>query len=143
MTSEPIMEGGCGCGAVRYRVTGAPKWASHCHCVDCRRAAGAAYVTYVGLQTAQVAWSGTPPARHQSSPGVTRTFCGKCGTSLTYEGERWPGEIHIARASVPGAIDREPQAHVFYDLRVAWLEPHDDIRKLGGPQGNQPLPLSG
>ena len=48
------MEGGCGCGAVRYSVTGPPKWASHCHCRDCRRTAGAAYVTYIGLDTAQV-----------------------------------------------------------------------------------------
>ena len=52
------MEGGCGCGAVRYRVTGAPQWASHCHCRDCRRTAGAPYVTYVGLDTVQVRWSG-------------------------------------------------------------------------------------
>lgn len=62
---------------------------------------------------------------------------------LFFEGERWPGEIHIARASVPGPIDREPQAHVFYDVRVPWLELHDDLRKLGGPQGNQPLARSG
>src|SRR5262249_18704185 len=51
MTSETTMTGGCSCGAVRYSAAGAPKWASHCHCRDCRRAAGAPYVTYAGFAT--------------------------------------------------------------------------------------------
>lgn len=58
---------------------------------------------------------------------------------LFFEGDRWPGETHIARASVPGNIDREPVAHVFFDKHVEWLECADALKKLGGPSGTQPL----
>jgi hypothetical protein len=58
---------------------------------------------------------------------------------LFFEGERWPDEIHIVRASVPGAIDREPSAHVFFDMRVGWLGLHDELAKFGGPSGTEPL----
>ena len=124
------MEGGCGCDAVRYRVTGAPQWASHCHCRDCRRTAGAPYVTYVGLDTVQVRWSGDTPARYHSSPGVTRSFCGQCGTSLSYEGERWPGEIHIFAATLddPGLIT--PQAHVYVGQKLPWVHLSDGLPRF-------------
>jgi len=131
MTSgSATMEGGCACGAVRYSVTGAPKWASHCHCRDCRRAAGAPYVTYVGLLAPQVAWSGDTPLRYHSSPGVTRSFCGKCCTSLTYEGERWPGELHILAATLddPGLI--KPQAHVYVGQKLPWVHLSDGLPRF-------------
>jgi len=131
MTSESTtMEGGCGCGAVRYRVTGAPKWASHCHCRDCRRAAGAPYVTYVGLLAPQVAWRGQAPTRYLSSPGVTRSFCGRCDTPLTYEGERWPGELHILAATLddPGLI--APQAHVYVGQKLPWVHLSDGLPRF-------------
>ena len=83
-----IMEGGCGCGAVRYRVTGAPKWASHLPLqrLPTRRRRGLCDV-YRAAHSA-----GGLERRDACAlsilPGVTRSFCGKCGTSLTYEGER-------------------------------------------------------
>jgi hypothetical protein len=107
----------------------------------CRRAHGAGLVTWFGVATEnfRLVTGAEKLHWHPSSAGARRAFCGSCGSPLFFEGERWPGEIHIARASVPGAIDREPTAHVFYDLRVGWLGLHDDLRKLGGPLGNQPL----
>jgi hypothetical protein len=77
---------------------------------------------------------------HQSSPAARRAFCGQCGSSLFFEGERWPDEIHITRASIAGPIDRKPSAHVFFDGRVGWIDVHDGLRKLGGPLGTEPLP---
>jgi hypothetical protein len=40
--------GGCLCGAVRYSIALPPQWVAHCHCSMCRRAHGAAFVTWVG-----------------------------------------------------------------------------------------------
>jgi hypothetical protein len=109
----------------------------------CRGAHGAAVVTWFGVSSENFRLaSGSELKWHRSSAGARRGFCGRCGSPLFFEGERWPGEVHIARASVPGPIDREPSAHVFYDVRVGWLEVHDELRKLGGPLGNQPLPPS-
>lgn len=41
-------EGGCRCGAIRYRITGEPLSAGFCHCRMCQRAAGAPVVAWVG-----------------------------------------------------------------------------------------------
>jgi hypothetical protein len=87
--------GRCLCGAVRYRAVGAPEWIANCHCASCRRATGAAMASYAGFATERFAYTAGAPVRFSSSPGVTRSFCGRCGTPLTYEGDRWPGEIHV------------------------------------------------
>ena len=38
------LEGGCACGAVRYRLTSAPMFVHCCHCRDCQRQTGSAFV---------------------------------------------------------------------------------------------------
>jgi hypothetical protein len=141
MTDLTLIRGGCLCGAVTFEVTPPTKWCAHCHCTLCRRAHGAPVVTWFGVSSENFRLvSGAELKWHRSSPGARRGFCQCCGSPLFFEGERWPGEVHVARASVPGPIDREPSAHVFYDVRVGWLDVHDELRKLGGPLGNQPLP---
>lgn len=145
MTNQQTIRGACLCEAVQFEVTPPTKWCAHCHCTMCRRAHGAGVVTWFGARTdsfhlvageERLQW-------YQSSTAARRGFCNQCGSTLFFEGERWPGEIHITRANVAGTIDCEPQAHVFYDLRVEWLEIHDSLRKLGGLQGNQPLSQAG
>ena len=42
---------------------------------------------------------------------------------------RWPGEMHVARATISEALDREPSAHVFFDTHVPWLEVNDTLPK--------------
>lgn len=141
MSELNIIQGGCLCGTVRFEVTPPTKWCAHCHCTMCRCAHGAGMVTWFGAHAAsfrlvagaaQLMW-------YRSSAAARRGFCGRCGSPMFFESERWPGEVHIARASVAGPIDREPAAHVHFDVRVGWLSLHDDLPKLGGPAGNQPL----
>jgi hypothetical protein len=137
---EPIT-GACLCEGLRFELTPPTKWCAHCHCGMCRRAHGAAVVTWIGAysESFRLTAGGDLLRWYQSSPTARRGFCGRCGSTLLFEGERWAGEIHIARASVAGAIDREPMAHVFFDQHVSWLQINDDLRKLGGPTGTGPL----
>lgn len=58
---------------------------------------------------------------------------------MFFEGERWQGEIHIALASMDGPIDRSPEAHVFFDRHVEWIVLGDDLKRVGGPSGVEPL----
>ncbi len=141
---EPTPEkfaGGCLCEAIRFEVTPPTKWCAHCHCTMCRRAHGAGVVTWIGAHSASVKLlSGESVLNwYASSTGARRGFCSNCGSMLFFEGERWPGETHIARASVAGKIDREPAVHVFFDRHVDWLECDDRLKRLGGPTGTQPL----
>ena len=85
------LEGGCFCGAVRFRINGLVDSAVHCHCEFCRRSVGAPLVTWVTVRRDEIEWSGAAPRayRHRSDwlTPIVRRFCGECGTSLTYERE--------------------------------------------------------
>lgn len=119
--------GHCLCGAVRYRATAAPRWSSYCHCADCRRATGAPVVAYAGFARDSFHFEGTPPARFRSSPGVVRCFCPICGTPLTYEGARWPDEIHLLVGSADRPEALAPQVHVYTRDGIPWLAIADDL----------------
>ena len=141
MVDDSVCVGGCLCGAVRFEVTPPTKWCAHCHCTLCRRAHGAAFVTWFGVERDRFAvLSGEEHiAWYQSTPTARRGFCRRCGSTMFFEGERWPGEIHIALASMDGPIDRSPKAHVFFDRHVAWIVLGDDLKRLGGPTGVETL----
>ena len=67
---------------------------------------------------------------YQSSPQSRRGSCARCGTMVFYETTVAPGETHVARACIPGAIDRAPEFHSFYDQRVDWVRVDDHLPKL-------------
>jgi hypothetical protein len=117
------LEGGCICGAVRYRIDGAPTYAGNCHCRDCQRAIGASVVTWVGAKYPDFHVTKGEITYCSTSPDVQRGFCGHCGTSLTYGGDAWE-ELGITAASLdtPSAIT--PESNVFLDHRQPW-QPYD------------------
>ncbi len=120
------LTGGCLCGAVRYRAVGTPKWVAYCHCQSCRRATGAPVTAYAGFEREKVLWPAGERARFESSAGVSRGFCARCGTPLTYEGARWPSEVHIHL----GTLDRpelvRPTGHAFAEELLPWLRLADE-----------------
>jgi len=141
MPDDAVFTGGCLCGAVRFEVRPPTKWCAHCHCSLCRRAHGAAFVTWVGVERPQFKLTSGDEhlCWYSSTPEARRGFCSRCGSTLFFESERWSEEVHIALAHMDGPIDRTPKVHVFYDSHVDWVEPADDLRRLGGPSGVDPL----
>jgi hypothetical protein len=115
------LTGRCLCGRVRYRAIGTPLWAAHCHCESCRRATGAPLTTYAGFTAEKFAWTAGEPATFASSPGVVRSFCDRCGTSLTYQGARWPGEVHVLAATLDRPEAVTPTREAFAEERLPWL----------------------
>ena len=128
--------GGCLCGAVRYEVSGEPIWVGHCHCESCRRHTGAPVVTFVCFKTDQVAFTKGERQIYNSSPGVGRAFCGRCGTPLSWEGQsNLPErgmilEVHISTLDDPSAFI--PTNHLFYNERIAWFDVADDLPRYHG-----------
>ena len=129
--------GSCLCGDVGFTLAFPSKWVAHCHCSLCRRAHGAAFVTWIGMHADDVTID-DPQARlrwYPSSPGAERGFCTRCGSTLFFRSGRWPGELHVARANVDAA-DRLPQAHAYWPQHVDWvaLDPDDGLARLGDPK---------
>jgi hypothetical protein len=127
--------GQCLCGAVGFAIDMPTKWVAHCHCSLCRRAHGAAFVTWVGVNDNQFTLNDPGGALKwfHSSPEAERGFCAQCGSTLFFRSSRWPGEMHIVRANFADPIDRKPQAHVFFDTHVDWLAIDDDLPKKPAP----------
>ncbi len=113
--------GGCLCGAVRFSVDGPPKWTSYCHCASCRRHTGAPVAAYAGFEASQVRFTKGTLTRFTSSEGVHRGFCSTCGSTLTYEGARWPTEIHLHVGAFDDPGPYAPKGHAFADEQLPWL----------------------
>lgn len=106
MTNDTV-PGACLCGAVRFQLRLPSRWVAHCHCSFCRRAHGAAFVTWAGFASDRFALApdSLPPAWYASSPGARRAFCPRCGSPMLFESTRWPGEVHVARALITGELE--------------------------------------
>jgi hypothetical protein len=120
-TEQRRRTGRCLCGDVRFEALGAPKWVAWCHCESCRRATGVPVTAYAGFPAEAVRFTGVPPALFASSPGVQRGFCPRCGTSLSFVGERWPGEIHLHLGCFDDASDLVPTVEAYAEERVPWV----------------------
>ena len=127
MNDAQAIEGGCRCGAVRYRAEGRPLWVSHCHCTDCRRSSGAPLSTFVGVRAGAFTFVAGAPASYESSPSVVRAFCGACGTPLTYEAAVYPGEVHIMAGTLDAPEAIAPERHVYVRERLPWMATTDDL----------------
>src|SRR5204862_6890615 len=103
-----MITGGCYCGKVRFQTNGPVMSRANCHCGNCRRAAGAQAVAWITVPTAQFEFVRAEPRRYLTDTGAYRTFCGDCGTSLTYEHESRPGEIDITTGSLDRPEDFAP-----------------------------------
>lgn len=127
MSEEKQHTGRCLCGAIRYRVSGPPNWAGFCHCESCRRATGGAAVAYAGFSTDRFRFEAGEPAVFESSSAVRRSFCPRCGTSLTYVSDRWPEEVHILLGTADHPEDFSPQGHFFTNQQLPWLHFADGL----------------
>jgi hypothetical protein len=114
------VQGGCLCGAVRYQVRDTALATSICHCNSCRRASGAPSVAWVVFAAADFAFVSGQPVAFHSSPPVVRTFCGKCGTPLTYQHEESPDTIDVTTATLDSAERFPPTKEIWLEHKLAW-----------------------
>lgn len=142
MTTSDAHEvlGGCLCGAIRFTVTLPTLFCGHCHCGMCRRNHGAAFVTWLAVPRSQVSidTGAAQLTRYQSSEHGSRSFCGRCGSSLFCVSNRHPEIVDIPLANMDGPIDRTPESHLYFDDRASWTIIADDLPRLGGPSGLEP-----
>ncbi|HUP25581.1 MAG TPA: GFA family protein [Thermoanaerobaculia bacterium] len=135
--SNPLTEGGCLCGAVRYRISGPASDPTLCHCATCRRAAGSPVVAWVTVPRSGFALAAGQPVTYRSSSEVVRTFCGVCGTPLTYQHAKLPGEIDVTTCSLDEPEAHPPHDQVWTSHRLGWMARAGELpafaRRRGSP----------
>ncbi|MGB5209441.1 MAG: GFA family protein [Gammaproteobacteria bacterium] len=122
MTGPTCAEGGCSCGAIRYRATGAGSAPALCHCRSCQRAAGAPVVAWVTFPEDAVEILCGEPACWHSSPGVTREFCARCGTPLSYRHDDQAGWVDLAVCNFDKPEQFPPTDNIWTEHRLGWME---------------------
>lgn len=126
------MLGRCLCGEVRFSLSGELRLVEYCHCRSCRRAVGAPVMAWAGVARDGFEMLSGSPAIFRSSPGVERTFCGRCGASLTIWAEAHRDEIYVSLASLDDADSIAPEVHIWRSERVPWFETADTLPRFLG-----------
>jgi hypothetical protein len=132
MTGVPRIRGGCLCEAVRFSIAMPSRWVAHCHCGMCRRAHGAAFVTWMSVDGASLELdegSEAALAWHRSSREAERGFCRHCGSPMLFRSRLWAEEVHVAVGALDEPPDRMPQAHAFWDAHVPWISADPELPK--------------
>lgn len=121
-----VISGGCLCGAVRYAATGKPYNITHCHCSDCRRSSGAAFVTWASFRESEFRFTVGMPNQLLWA-GRARSFCAQCGTPLTFMTEPTGGEIDVTVCTFDQPEIVQPADHTWIEDRLAWVRLADDL----------------
>ena len=119
------LEGGCACGAVRYRMTSAPMFVHCCHCRDCQRQTGSAFVLNALIEATRVELLAAEPRRFDVPTDSGRPHgiyrCSTCGTAVWSE----YGGVEVVRFVRVGTLDEpralKPDVHIYTRSRQPWV----------------------
>ncbi|HEX4304084.1 MAG TPA: GFA family protein [Rhizomicrobium sp.] len=119
------LKGACACGAVTYRLTSPPLFVNCCHCKDCQRQTGSAFVINAIIETARIKSKGVTediamPTESGRPHIVSR--CPACKTALwsDYGGRKIMRFLRVGTLDDPSALP--PDAHIFTRSKLRWVD---------------------
>jgi len=120
-----IREGGCLCGAVRFKAEGEPLNVRICHCRNCQKAMGSPFFARALFPQTALTVEGET-GRYPSSENVDRVFCKKCGTRL-FSWRRNGTAAGVALATFDDRNAFAPTAHIWVQEKPDWLKLDDGL----------------
>jgi hypothetical protein len=120
------LEGGCTCGAVRYRMTSAPLFVHCCHCRWCQRESGASFALNAMIETDRIELlTGEPEpvdTPTESGKGQTILRCPACRVALWSHYAGAGDAIGFVRVGTLDTPDRlPPDIHIFTESKQPWV----------------------
>ena len=114
------IEGGCLCGGVRYRLLQAPERLCDCHCLDCRRASGAAYVTWGAVKDGTFQLLSGELRRVPYADRV-RLFAACCGTQICFRDAKDSEYIDVAICTLDDPAPFAPRKAIWTEDHLPWV----------------------
>ena len=115
------LEGGCLCGAVRYRIDALDgDVADYCHCSQCRRASGAPVVAWIQVAPARFELLHGAPRFYRSSDKAGRWFCPDCGGQV-YMTDDEGRSVGVTLGTLDDPAKVRPTVHGWDSMRLPWL----------------------
>jgi len=122
--SKPA-EGGCLCGAIRYRVEGQIAESGYCHCRTCQKQSGAPVVAWFALPREHFVYTKGAPKTFRASARAGREFCGNCGTYLVFREDNPDETISVNTATLDDPSLSPPTFHIYCESRIGWFDTAD------------------
>ena len=123
-------EGGCACGAVRYRLTTDPLFTHCCHCLNCQRQTGSAFVINLLIEAARMELlAGVPqPVEVLRDDGSKQRIfrCPTCQVAVFSEYGR-PGVRFVRGGTLDQPDEIAPDVHIFTRSKVSWITLPDAV----------------
>ena len=120
------LEGGCLCGAIRYKIDATDATVDLCHCRMCRKAGGAPVVAWAQVPPTQFRVTEGEPKTYQSSKIASRHFCPACGSQV-YMSDPGGQSVGITLGTLDDPEALRPTAHGYDSERLSWLHLDDDL----------------
>jgi hypothetical protein len=118
------VEGGCACGEIRYRLTSEPLFVHCCHCLNCQRQTGSAFVINLLIETDRVELlAGEPePVKVPRSGGKNQVIwrCPTCQVAL-YSKYTTPRLRFVRAGTLDDPARYEPDVHIFTRSKLPWV----------------------
>ena len=119
-------EGGCFCGAVRYRLLSRPMFVHCCHCRDCQRQAGAAFAINALIERDRVVLDQGAPVPHEMKTDSGRPHdiwrCDACGSALWSDYGRRRVMVFLRVATLDAPARLPPDVHIFTRSKIGWVD---------------------
>ncbi|MEX0306331.1 MAG: GFA family protein [Ruegeria sp.] len=123
--------GSCGCGQLTYQLSSEPLFVHCCHCRECQKQTGSAYVLNAIIETDRVKWTGEATKHTLATPsgkGQRITRCALCGTAVFSDYLVRLGKLRYIRV---GTLDNPdlcpPDAQIFTSSKQSWVPLNPDI----------------
>ena len=118
------LEGGCACKAIRYKLTASPLIVHACHCRDCQRLTGSAFVINIWIEKKFVEASAVPKSfRLAGGSGQHHDvfFCGSCATYLWSQYGAPSNSLFVRAGTLDKPAAVRPDVHIYTRSKLSWL----------------------
>lgn len=121
---HPTLEGGCSCGEIRYRLSGSPLVTHCCHCLNCQRQTGSAFVINMLIERDRVgllAGEPQPVDVPRDDGSVQRVFrCPTCQVAV-YSLYSRPDVSFVRAGTLDDPSQVAPDVHIFTRSKREWI----------------------
>jgi hypothetical protein len=120
-----MREGGCSCGTVRYRLTAEPLFVHCCHCLNCQRQTGSAFVVNLLIEADRVEsvageLHAVDAPRDGDAPPQRIFRCPVCEVAV-YSVYSDPAVLFVRAGTLDDPSSVEPDVHIFTRSKLPWV----------------------
>ena len=130
-TTMKNLQGGCSCSAVRYRLASPPMFVNCCHCKDCQRQTGSAFVLNAVIETDRIALLSVDPEPVAVPTDSGRPHdiyrCPTCRTAVWSDYGRRPALRFVRVGTLDDPAAMPPNAHIFVRSKLPWIRLPEDV----------------